>query len=97
MGFRLYEAEENVRVSQLPQFVQVEKIDADASAASVQTTTEIRVQVLLCEKLSKDAYRSSFARASSGSFADILRSKAERRFPTLIKYAFVSTNYDCYV
>jgi len=53
----------------------VEKIDADASALSVQATAEIRVQVLPGKELSKGAYRSSFARASLASFADVLRSE----------------------
>lgn len=84
-------------MSQLPQSVQVEKIDAGASAVSVQAAAEIRVQVLPDKELSKDAYRSSLARSPPASFTDVLRSKVQRRFPTLIKYAFAPTNYDCYV
>lgn len=84
-------------MSQLRQSVQVEEIDARASASSVQTTAEIRVHVLPDKKLSEGAYRTSPARASPASITTVSGSKAQRHIPDLIKYAFVLAHYDCYV
>lgn len=84
-------------MSQLRQSVQVEEIDARASAPSVQTAAEIRMHVLPDKKLSEGPYHTSSARASPASVAAVFRSETQHHVPALIKYAPAVAYCDCYV
>lgn len=81
----LHQAQRHVRVSELPQPVQVEEVDAGAPAAPVQQAAAVRVPALLDEELPEDTHYPPPARPPPAPRGDILRQEAERLLPAAIE------------